>query len=76
MINWISAKTPPNMCSMVKEYLVTVKYDGEGNANGRTTMCMTFEQKGRNKVPTWCKKGNASMWEVLFWAEFPDPCQD
>lgn len=76
MINWTSVKIQPNRCSSTKEYLVTVKYDGEGNENGRMTMCMTFEKKGRNKIPTWCRKGSASIWEVLFWAELPEACQD
>ena len=45
MINWISANNPPKECSAAKEYLVTVKYDGRGNTNGRKTMFMTYQEK-------------------------------
>lgn len=52
MIKWISAETPPTEYSMTKEYFVTCEYKGEGNVNGRLTFVMTYEEKGRKKVPT------------------------
>jgi hypothetical protein len=76
MIKWISAETPPTEYSMTKEYFVTCEYNGEGNVNGRLTFVMTYEKKGRKKVPTWCWNGRIANWKVLFWAEFPTPCQD
>lgn len=76
MINWISAETPPTECSMTKEYFVTVEYNQNGNVNGRKTFSMTYEEKGRKNVPTWCWMGKTATWKVLFWAEFPEPCQD
>lgn len=76
MINWISADNPPEKCSMCKRYLVTVEYNGEGSINGRKTMCMTFEEKGRKRIPTWCWNDRIAVWKVLFYAELPDPCQD
>ena len=76
MINWISAKTPPRKCSMAKEYLVTAEYDQDRSINGRATFVMTYEEKGRKRVPTWCREGSIAIWKVLFWAEFPEPCQD
>lgn len=75
MIKWISAATPPQ-CNDYKKYLVTCKYDSIDNINGRKTMLMTYEEKGRKRVPTWCWNGKISIWEVLFWAEMPEPCQD
>lgn len=76
MIKWISAETPPTEYSMTKEYFVTCEYKGEGNVNGRLTFVMTYEEKGRKKVPTWCWNGRIAILKVLFWAEFPTPCQD
>lgn len=76
MIKWISAETPPTECSMVHDYLVTCAYNGDGNINGRKTLVMTYEEKGRKKIPTWCWDGKITLWKVLFWAEFPEPCQD
>lgn len=76
MINWISAETPPTECSMFKEYLVTAEYDRDGSVNGRKTFVMTYEEKGRKHTPTWCWMGRIAVWKVLFWAEFPEPCQD
>lgn len=76
MIKWISTETPPTEYSMTKEYLVTCEYNGEGNVNGRLTLVMTYEEKGKKKVPTWCWNGKIAVWKVLFWAEFPTPCQD
>lgn len=52
MIKWISTETPPTEYSMTKEYLVTCEYNGEGNVNGRLTLVMTYEEKGKKKVPT------------------------
>lgn len=49
MINWISATNPPKEFSVVKEYIVTVKYDGTGNVNGRMAMVMTYQEKGKKK---------------------------
>lgn len=76
MVEWISADMPPKECSSAKKYLVTVEYDGDGNINGRKTFCMTYEEKGRKRIPTWCFQGGISNWKVLFWAEFPKPCLD
>lgn len=76
MINWISANNPPKECSAAEEYLVTVKYDGRGNTNGRKTMFMTYQEKGKKKIPTWCWYDRISIWEVLYWAELPEPCQE
>lgn len=76
MIKWISAETPPTEYSMTKEYFVTCEYKGKGNVNGRLTFVMTYEERGRKKVPTWCWNGRIAIWKVLFWAEFPTPCQD
>ena len=50
MINWISVNNPPKECGVTKEYLVTIKYDGEGNINGRKTMFMTYQEKGKKKT--------------------------
>jgi hypothetical protein len=75
MINWISCeeKLPkPDLC---KQYLVTIKYDGKENINGRITMIMTFEERGRKHVPTWCWNDRITIWEVLYWTELPEPCQ-
>ena len=49
MINWISANNPPKECSAAKEYLVTVKYDGRENINGRKTIFMTYQEKGKKE---------------------------
>lgn len=76
MINWISAEIPPEECKSGKEYFVTVEYNGRGNVNRRLTLVMTYEEKGKKKVPTWCWNGRIAVWKVLFWAEFPTPCQD
>jgi len=76
MIKWISSDMSPKECSCVKEYLVTIEYDSKGSINGRKTMVMTFEEKGRKKLPTWCWGGRIAIWKVLFWAELPDPCLD
>ena len=37
---------------------------------------MTYEGKGRKNTPTWCWMGKTAIWKVLFWAEFPEPCQE
>jgi hypothetical protein len=76
MINWISCKERLPEPKFAQQYIVTVKYDGDGNINGRKTMAMTFEERGRKSIPTWCWNGRASIWEVLYWAEIPEPCQD
>ena len=76
MINWISVNNPPKECGVTKEYLVTIKYDGEENINGRKTMFMTYQEKGKKKTPTWCWYDRISIWEVLYWAELPEPCQE
>lgn len=76
MIEWISADTPPAKCDFSKEYLVTCEYNGLGNTNGRKTFVMTYDEKGRKKIPTWCWKDRIAAWKVLFWSEFPEPCQD
>ena len=76
MIKWISAKTPPTECSLVKSYLVTCEYGSTGNINGRSTFVMTYEERGRKRIPTWCWNNRIAIWKVLFWAEFPEPCQD
>lgn len=75
MINWISANNPPKEYSVTKGYIVTIKYNGIGNVNGRRTMVMTYQEKGRKNIPTWCWNGRISVWEVLYWAELPEPCQ-
>lgn len=75
MIKWISAVTPPE-CNTYEHFLVTVEYDSIDNINGRKTMVMTYEEKGRKRVPTWCWNGTTSIWKVLFWAEMPEPCQN
>lgn len=75
MIKWISVETPPMECSMAKEYLVTAEYKYDGSVNGRKTFVMTYEEKGKKRVPTWCWMGKTAVWKVLFWAELPEPCQ-
>ena len=37
---------------------------------------MTYEEKGKKHVPTWCWNGKIAIWKVLFWSELPEPCQD
>ena len=76
VINWKKAETPPSKCDIGKEYLVTAEYNQDGNVNGRKTFVMTYEEKGRKKIPTWCWNGRIAVWKVLFWAELPEPCQD
>lgn len=76
MIKWISEKTPPTECIFGKRYLVTCEYYGDESINGRKTFVMTYEQKGKKKIPTWCWMGRIAIWKVLFWAELPEPCQD
>ena len=75
MINWISANNPPKECSY-KKYLVTVEYNGDENINGRKTMTMLYEERGKKHIPTWCWNGRTAIWKVLYWAEFPEPCQE
>jgi hypothetical protein len=33
--------------NIAQQYIVTVKYNGDGSTNGRITMAMTLEEKGR-----------------------------
>ena len=40
------------------------------------TFVMTYEEKGRKNIPTWCWNNRIATWKVLFWAELPEPCQD
>ena len=78
MIKWNDVNDTEKLpeTDMVKEYLVTAEYTGKGSENGRKVFSMTYEEKGRNHIPTWCCRGTKSVWKVLFWAEFPEPCQD
>lgn len=76
MINWISCEEKLPETNAAKQYLVTIKYNGMGNINGRMTMAMTLEEKGRKRIPTWCWNDRTSVWEVLYWAELPEPCQE
>lgn len=75
MIKWISANMLLKECSSAKKYLVTAKYDGDENINGRRTFCMSYEKK-EEKIPTWCFQESISNWKVSFWTEFPKPCQN
>lgn len=69
-INWISVKKDlPKAEPFSSDYLVIVKYASEGI--DRHVFPMTYEPKGRKKIPTWCWKGTTAPWEVLFWAEMP-----
>lgn len=71
MINWISCneKLPEKI---YKQYLVTI----ENTKGKRETLVMTFEEKGRKNIPTWCYNHAISDRKVLYWAELPEPCQD
>lgn len=75
-VNWISCANGLPEVKPYKKYLVTVEYNGVGNINNRKTMVMTFEEKGRNHIPTWCFNQRDSTWKVLYWAELPNPCQE
>lgn len=78
MIKWnnVNDKDKLPETNRVEEYLVTIEYTGEENINNRMVLSMTYEEKGRKAVPTWCWHHTKSIWKVLFWAKFPDPCQD
>lgn len=76
MIKWISAETPPKECSTLKEYLVTVEYDSNGNIKGRRTVIMTYQERGIKNTPTWCWHDRIVFWKVLYWAELPESYQD
>ena len=67
---------PPAKCDFYKQYLVTCEYNGLENINGRQIFVMTYDEKGRKKIPTWCWKDKIAVWKVLFWSKFPEPCQD
>lgn len=72
MINWISCDEKLPEKTGGKQYLVTIE-----NIKGkRQTLVMTFEEKGRKNIPTWCWNHAISGWEVLYWADLPDPCSD
>lgn len=66
-IEQISVKDDlPEADSFSRDYLVIANYH-----SGKKVFAMTYGPKGRKKVPTWCWRGNASLWEVIFWAEMP-----